>query len=222
MIRTMYSTTWAGCEPMEVSPESINASAPSNTALATSLASALVGIKLVIMDSIIWVATTTGLQRSMQSLTMRFWIKGNCSIGNSTPKSPLAIITASDAAIMFSKSATADGFSIFDITGISCPLARISLRRASTSMALRTNERATQSKRCSKMNSKSFRSFSVRLGRATSVSGRFTPLRDVSKPPETTSTSIRSRALLDKALNLSLPSSNNNKSPGRISMGSWL
>ena len=39
--------------PTDVSPESITASAPSITEFATSLTSALVGVRLVIMDSII-------------------------------------------------------------------------------------------------------------------------------------------------------------------------
>ena len=65
----MASTTLMGCLPTEVSALNITASAPSNTALATSVASARVGEGLVIMESIIWVATITGLD-----LRIHFWI----------------------------------------------------------------------------------------------------------------------------------------------------
>ena len=59
MIWAMASTTFAGCLPAAVSADSITASVPSMTALATSDTSARVGMVLVIMDSIIWVAVMT-------------------------------------------------------------------------------------------------------------------------------------------------------------------
>ena len=46
-----------------VSPESMTQSAPSKTALATSVHSALVGRGFFCMDSNIWVATITGLPK---------------------------------------------------------------------------------------------------------------------------------------------------------------
>src|SRR3989338_8763181 len=52
-------TASAGYCPTDVSPESITASVPSRMALATSDASALVGLGLLIMDSSIWVAVMT-------------------------------------------------------------------------------------------------------------------------------------------------------------------
>ena len=61
MIRAIVSTVSMGYSPTLVSPDSITASAPSSTALATSEASARVGAGLVIIDSSIWVATMTGL-----------------------------------------------------------------------------------------------------------------------------------------------------------------
>ena len=54
----------SGYWPIAVSPESMIASAPSNTALATSLASARVGRGASIIDSSIWVATIVGMPRS--------------------------------------------------------------------------------------------------------------------------------------------------------------
>ena len=59
-MRAIVRTTWAGSRPMAVSPDSISASVPSNTALATSLTSARVGAGAVIIDSSIWVAVITG------------------------------------------------------------------------------------------------------------------------------------------------------------------
>jgi len=57
----MALMTSMGCLPTEVSPLSMTASAPSKTALATSVTSARVGAMLSTIDSIIWVATMTGL-----------------------------------------------------------------------------------------------------------------------------------------------------------------
>src|ERR1700761_5231746 len=54
--RAMASTVFTGYLPVAVSPDSITASVPSITALATSSTSARVGTGLWIMDSIIWVA----------------------------------------------------------------------------------------------------------------------------------------------------------------------
>jgi len=56
MICAIASTTFLGCLPEAVSADSITASVPSMTAFATSETSARVGIVLVIIDSIIWVA----------------------------------------------------------------------------------------------------------------------------------------------------------------------
>src|SRR5690348_8815754 len=57
--RAMASTVLSGYLPVAVSAESITASVPSMTALATSSTSARVGTGLWIMDSIIWVAVMT-------------------------------------------------------------------------------------------------------------------------------------------------------------------
>ena len=59
-MRSMVRTTLAGSLPTAVSPESISAEEPSNTALATSLASARVGDGRDTIDSSIWVAVITG------------------------------------------------------------------------------------------------------------------------------------------------------------------
>ena len=72
MIRAIVSTVCTGYSPTLVSPESITASAPSSTALATSEASARVGAGLEIIDSSIWVATMTGLacSRALRTIVL--------------------------------------------------------------------------------------------------------------------------------------------------------
>jgi hypothetical protein len=60
MMRAIISTTSGGWFPVAVSCESITASVPSNTAVATSLASARVGRVSVTIDWSISVATITG------------------------------------------------------------------------------------------------------------------------------------------------------------------
>ncbi|MNX41437.1 hypothetical protein D3C86_718390 [compost metagenome] len=55
----MEVTVSMGNWPAAVSAESITASVPSSTALATSITSARVGSGALIMDSIIWVAVMT-------------------------------------------------------------------------------------------------------------------------------------------------------------------
>jgi hypothetical protein len=57
----MVITALSGQAPVADSADSITASAPSNTAVATSDTSARVGTGCSIIDSSIWVATTTGL-----------------------------------------------------------------------------------------------------------------------------------------------------------------
>ena len=62
-------------------------------AVATSLTSARVGVGEVIIDSSIWVATTTGFPAWRAAATIRFWSGGTSSGGSSTPRSPRATIT---------------------------------------------------------------------------------------------------------------------------------
>ena len=68
MIWAIVLTVRTGYLPTLVSPESITASAPSSTALATSDASARVGREFSIIESSIWVATMTGLAYSRHEL----------------------------------------------------------------------------------------------------------------------------------------------------------
>ncbi len=110
-----------GYSPTLVSPDSITASAPSSTALATSDASARVGRGAEIIDSSIWVATMTGLALRRAFSTMSFWTIGTSSSGSSTPRSPRATMTPSKASMMPSRLSTACGFSILAMTGRMMP-----------------------------------------------------------------------------------------------------
>ena len=91
------------------------ASAPSKTAIDTSETSARVGTGAVIIDSSIWVATTTGLPARRAARVICFWMPGTASSGISTPRSPRATISASESSMISASRATACGFSIFDI-----------------------------------------------------------------------------------------------------------
>ena len=106
-----------GYSPTLVSPESITASAPSRTALATSLASARVGAGAVIIDSSIWVATMTGFALRRALSMMSFWWIGTSSSGHSTPRSPRATMMPSKASTISSMLSIAWGFSILAMTG---------------------------------------------------------------------------------------------------------
>ena len=61
-----------GYKPLADSPESIIQQVPSNTALATSLTSALVGLGEAVMLSSIWVATTDSLPLLLHSSMIFF------------------------------------------------------------------------------------------------------------------------------------------------------
>ena len=93
--------------PMAVSADSITASVPSNTALATSLTSARVGAGATIIDSSICVAVITGVPTATQWRTMCFCRWGTSSSGQSMPRSPRATITASATSVIASRSASA-------------------------------------------------------------------------------------------------------------------
>ncbi len=103
MIRAIVSTVVIGCSPTLVSPDSITASAPSSTALATSLVSARVGDGELIIDSSIWVATMTGFALRRAFSMICFWRNGTSSSGHSTPRSPRATMKPSNASMISSR-----------------------------------------------------------------------------------------------------------------------
>ena len=118
MIRAIVSTVSIGYSPTLVSPDSITASAPSSTALATSEASARVGRGLVIIDSSIWVATMTGLALRRAISMTRFCRNGTSSSGQLD-----AEVAAGDherrrtPSTISSRLSIACGFSILAMTG---------------------------------------------------------------------------------------------------------
>ena len=129
----MVSTTPAGSRPMAVSSESITASVPSSTALATSVTSARVGMGFCTMDTSICVAVMTGRPARLAALMIRFWAAGTFSIGTSTPRSPRATMMPSETSRMASIRSSAGCFSILAMRG------RLhSSRAARTSASLRT------------------------------------------------------------------------------------
>ena len=144
-MRAIVSTTTTGYLPTLVSPESMTASAPSRTALATSLVSARVGTGLSIIDSSICVATMTGLAMRRQSSTARFCTIGTASSGSSTPRSPRATMMPSNASMISSRLSTACGFSILAMTGMWRPSSAMITWTRWTSLALRTNDSAMRS-----------------------------------------------------------------------------
>ena len=121
----------------------MTASAPSNTAAATSLASARVGRVESTIDCSISVATMTGVCCSRQLPMISFCTTGTCSGDSSTPRSPRATITASAAATTSHRLSTASGVSIFATIGVGRPACLHASRSATMSSARLTNESAT-------------------------------------------------------------------------------
>ncbi len=212
-------TVSIGYWPTEDSAESITASAPSRIALATSEASARVGRELVIIDSIIWVATITGLALRRHISISRFCTIGTFSSGYSTARSPRATITPSNARTTSSMFSTACGFSTLAITGTRRPTSSITRWTSRTSAASRTKDSATMSQPISSANLRSSTSLSDRAGTLTATPGRLMPLWSEITPPSMTmqrtrgpSTSITWRATLPSLIRTVSPLET---SPGR-------
>ena len=146
MIRAMVATASTGYAPTLVSPESMSASAPSSTALATSEASARVGRGALIIDSSIWVATMTGLAARRASLIARFCTSGTCSSGNLHAQVAAGhhdpVERGHD---LLAARPTAWGFSILAMSGRRTPASSMILRAGSASSGPRTNDSATRS-----------------------------------------------------------------------------
>ena len=141
-MRFIIATASTGYSPAADSADSMIASAPSKTAIDTSDTSARVGTGAVIIDSSIWVATTTGLPARRAARVICFWMPGTASSGISTPRSPRATISASDSSMISASRATACGFSIFDI---SSARPRAILRASARSSGRWMKDSATQS-----------------------------------------------------------------------------
>mmetsp|Transcript_26461 Transcript_26461/g.68729 ORF Transcript_26461/g.68729 Transcript_26461/m.68729 type:complete len:234 (+) Transcript_26461:432-1133(+) len=169
-----------GYFPAAVSPDSMTASAPSNTAAATSVTSALVGRGWRIMESSICVATITGFPTRLHASTMYLCAAKTFSKSISTPRSPRATMTPSEASKMPSKLSTPSWFSIFDIiwgmrvfwSGQHRSMKALHER---TFLADLTNDSATKSAPVSTAHWMSSLSLGVSAGRSKIEPGRFTP-----------------------------------------------
>ena len=99
-VRTSMSCiAWTDCtgyKPLADSPDSMVASVPSRTALATSVTSARVGRGCSCIESSICVAVITGLPNELHFLIKVFWTNGTLMNGISTPMSPRATIKPSE------------------------------------------------------------------------------------------------------------------------------
>ena len=137
------------------------------------------------MLSSIWVATTTGLPAFLHSLIIVFCTEGTFSRGNSTPRSPLAIIIPSASAMISLMFFSADGFSIFAITEAFEPTSFFNSLTLST---VWIKDRAIQSAPISNALFKSLLSFDVREEIGRIASGMFTPLLSEISPSFNTST----------------------------------
>mmetsp|Transcript_24190 Transcript_24190/g.67265 ORF Transcript_24190/g.67265 Transcript_24190/m.67265 type:complete len:415 (-) Transcript_24190:1293-2537(-) len=102
----------AANDPTAVSRVSINPSAPSNTAFAASVISALVGLGLPIMLSIISSLTRTVLPASRAVVTHHFWASATFSDRISLARRPLPRITPSASFRIAWKCRKASAFSI--------------------------------------------------------------------------------------------------------------
>mmetsp|Transcript_118287 Transcript_118287/g.307237 ORF Transcript_118287/g.307237 Transcript_118287/m.307237 type:complete len:300 (-) Transcript_118287:744-1643(-) len=177
-MRRMIETALTGKAPLAVSPLSMTQSVPSKTALATSLASARVGLGKPTMDSNICVAVTTGLPNVLQTLIIIFCATKTFSGGISMPRSPRATMMPSLASQIAVKFFSPSSFSIFDIILIPAPAGPSVLRIKCTSSALWTKEAATKSTPCGIPKSmRSFTSFSCSTGSSTLTPGRLQFLR---------------------------------------------
>ena len=208
-------TAFTGNLPIEVSPASMMASTPSSTACAASVTSARVGRGASLIDSSTCVARITGTPRRRAAETIRFCTAGRVSIGNSTPRSPRATITASASARMSSIASTALGFSIFATMGSKgAPAAIAAARAARTSSADCTKLSAAKSTPIAIPARRSPRSFGVSAATGTRTPGRLMPLCASSMPPLTTRATTRLGVTLSTSSSIR-PSSSRSFCPAR-------
>ncbi len=160
----------------------------------------------------------TGLPASRHRCTARFCTKGTASSGSSTPRSPRATITPSNAAMISSRFSTACGFSTLARTGRRTPSSSMMSWTSTMSAALRTNDRAMRSAPLRSAHRRSSRSFSDRAGTLTATPGRLNPLLSDTRPPSTTTVWTRGPSTF-VTLSSMRPSSTRTRSPGVTSLG---
>mmetsp|Transcript_26520 Transcript_26520/g.44332 ORF Transcript_26520/g.44332 Transcript_26520/m.44332 type:complete len:389 (+) Transcript_26520:437-1603(+) len=245
-MRFISPTVSTGYLPCADSPESITQSAPSNTALATSVHSARVGLGFFCMLSIICVATMTGLPAWLHRRTISFCTLAMLSIGISTAKSPRATMIPSLTSRMLSKFTSDSTFSILEMmwgTWRSCgnpsgplppapvaPLLGKSSRNVSSqysrisviSFGERTNDAAIKSTLCCRPQRMSSLSLWDMGGSNTGKPGRFTPFLLPRTPVFITSavTSPFSKSI-STARNSTAPSSSKMELPTSTVSSNW-
>ena len=131
VMAAIVATALAGKAPFAVSPESIVASAPSNTAFATSVISARVGRGLPHIDSSICVAQMTKRPATLALVMSIFCASADLLEGISMPRSPRATMMPSEYLRMSSMLATPSSFSIFEMICTFCPPASSRMLRMS-------------------------------------------------------------------------------------------
>ena len=141
-ICAIVSTVSTGYRPAAVSADSMTASVPSSTALATSETSARVGTGALIIDSIICVAVIVNLLRSAAIRIIRFCSPGTDAFPTSTARSPRATMMPSDASMISASAPIASARSIFAIRSAEPPAARINWRAMYMSSLLLGNDTA--------------------------------------------------------------------------------
>mmetsp|Transcript_23740 Transcript_23740/g.66546 ORF Transcript_23740/g.66546 Transcript_23740/m.66546 type:complete len:244 (-) Transcript_23740:38-769(-) len=210
----MISTAGTGNLPAAVSPESITQSVPSSTALATSVASARVGLGLLHMDSSICVAVTTGLPAWLHFWMMTFCTWNIFSRGTSIPRSPRATMTASLSRTMSSMFSNASMFSTLEMTRMKRPSGPSASRISPRSPPFLTKDAATKSIPFFTPHARSSLSFSVSTGRSTTTPGRLQFLRSpmvavlrhrASTVPAASSQLSTSRMSVPSAIRILLP-----------------
>mmetsp|Transcript_8267 Transcript_8267/g.22812 ORF Transcript_8267/g.22812 Transcript_8267/m.22812 type:complete len:219 (+) Transcript_8267:600-1256(+) len=174
----MIVTAFWGKSPAAVSPDNMTQSVPSNTALATSLASARVGRGALIMDSNICVAVITGLPFMLHLPMIIFWAKKTFSGGISMPKSPRATMMASLASMISSMFFKPSSFSIFEMILMLRPRGPSVSRISLMSPALCTKDAAMKSTAWGMPKfTKSSMSFACSTGKSTFTPGKLQFLR---------------------------------------------
>jgi len=215
-IRAIASTAFTGQLPAADSCDSITASVPSITALATSSTSARVGIGLSTIDCSICVAVITTFSRATASRMIFFCRPGNSASPISTPRSPRATITTSLASTISVRFSIASARSTFATSAALLPCALATRRASCMSSALRQNETAMKSTCIPAATAISSRSFSVIAPSDSPPPCLFRPLRLDSTQSLSTVVTMRSPSTATTC-NWTMPSSSSNRSPGTTS-----
>ncbi len=216
--RAIASTAFSGYLPAAVSCESITASVPSMTEFATSSTSARVGMGLSTIDCSICVAVMTTRLASSASRMIFFCRPGSSASPISTPRSPRATITTSEASTISRRFSMASARSIFDTSAASLPAARAMRRASCMSCALRQKDTAMKSTPIFAAMPISSSSLGVSAPSDSPPPCLFRPLRLESTPSLSTVQRMRSPSTASTCSCI-IPSSSSSTSPATTSPG---